>query len=317
MISKNKWRNICKTNFEKSLDSRSFNFKLNEKKEMTQKVILKDAKDRHTMQLNGWIAAADLWKLFTTFKPCDYPFKPVDLDDEPMSLKNNALLKYSEKLPTYRMQIVDDYSFYLSLKVILWVTKFQPLYEKGIKYITELLKYFFNVDSDNLYDILNNQSSDEEKESSYSVENEASKNPNNKEKESQSQDNKFKDCLTFDDVENQPFLKLIELDWFRPSQNEEMSVANDDTILNTDWEMNGTPEEKAETEQFIPYFTKDYNVMFGSPNYIVFIRCFYTMYERLRLAFKIINDKVNEDYKENKDEVLHFYKNYIKAKERI
>ena len=195
------------------------------------------------------------------------------------------------------------------------MTKFQPLYEKGIKFITELLKHFFNVDSDNLYDILNNQNSDEEKESNYSVDNDPSKNHNSKDKDAQSQENKFKDCLTFDDVENQSFLKLMELDCFRPSHHEETAAATDETNLNTDSEMDGTPEEKVETEQFIPYFTKDYNVMFGSPNYIVFIRCFYTMYERLRLAFKIINDKVNEDYKENKDEVLHFYRNYIKAKE--
>jgi histone deacetylase complex regulatory component SIN3 len=67
--NKNKWRKICKENFEKSLDNRSFTFKQTEKKEITQKVIIKDAKDKHALQMEGKIQAEELAKLLTTFKP--------------------------------------------------------------------------------------------------------------------------------------------------------------------------------------------------------------------------------------------------------
>lgn len=76
-------------------------------------------------------------------------------------------------------------------------------------------------------------------------------------------------------------------------------------------------DEKVESEEFIPYFTKDYSVVYGSPHYFVFIRCFYTMYERIRLVKKIIIDKVDEEFEENKQQITHHYKNYMKAKNRI
>lgn len=41
------------------------------------------------------------------------------------------------------------------------------------------------------------------------------------------------------------------------------------------------------------------------------------MYERLRLARKIIQDKVDQDFEENKDAVIHAYKGYKKSHERI
>lgn len=62
---------------------------------------------------------------------------------------------------------------------------------------------------------------------------------------------------------------------------------------------------------------KDYRVAFGSPNYYPFLKCILVLYERLRLARKVIQDKVEKDFKENKNLVLHSYKAYKKAQERI
>jgi len=86
---------------------------MNEKKEITMKVLVKDAKDKHIAQLSGTIPREDLVKPFTTFKPGDYPFIPPDIADDPMTLKNEILHKNTAKLPTYRMQMVDDFSFNL------------------------------------------------------------------------------------------------------------------------------------------------------------------------------------------------------------
>uniref|UniRef100_A0A7S3J495 Sin3 C-terminal domain-containing protein n=1 Tax=Euplotes harpa TaxID=151035 RepID=A0A7S3J495_9SPIT len=86
--------------------------------------------------------------------------------------------------------------------------------------------------------------------------------------------------------------------------------------MNTNTEDRRSVEEIAEQAEFLPYFTNDYSVLFGSPNYFVFLRCFYTMYERIRLAHKIIADKVAIDFKEKKEEILHCYRSYIRAKER-
>lgn len=77
------------------------------------------------------------------------------------------------------------------------------------------------------------------------------------------------------------------------------------------------PSENLEKEHFIPYFKKEYKVAFGSPNHFVFLKCLFVMYERLRLAKKIIQDRVEEDFVENRDAVVHAYKGYKRSQERI
>lgn len=142
-----------------------------------------------------------------------------------------------------------------------------------------------------------------------------SQNHSVKEKDIQAKE-KFKDCLTFADVENQSFLELLETECFRPAADSPSDDVSE-KWMNTDCEDNMTTEQKVQFERFIPYFTKDYNVLFGGSNYFVFLRCLFTMYERIRLVRKIVADKVNEDYKYKKEEVLHAYKGYIKSKERV
>lgn len=80
---------------------------------MTHKVILKEAKERHQAQLSHKISTKELCKIMSTFKPCDYPFMPVDIEDEPMTLKSEVLHKYPEKLPTHIMKFDDENIFKL------------------------------------------------------------------------------------------------------------------------------------------------------------------------------------------------------------
>jgi len=129
-----------------SLDSRSFNFKLTEKKEIAQKVILKDCRDKHQLQLSGKIASSELLRLYTTFKPSDYPFKPAGIEDEPMSLKNKVFGEYPKKLPTYRIEIIDNENLYITLKVLISVLKFQSASDKSVDFIVDLLKHLFKIE---------------------------------------------------------------------------------------------------------------------------------------------------------------------------
>lgn len=122
-------------------------------RDITPKAIAKDAKDKHTNQLYNKISVEELLKLFTTFKSCDYPFVDEVVDDGPITLKDRELCKFPEKLPTYRMQIADEFSFYLCLKIVISVTKFQPIYDKSMEYIVQLCKHFFNVECFNEIDI--------------------------------------------------------------------------------------------------------------------------------------------------------------------
>lgn len=145
-----KWRKICKANFDKSLDNRSHIFKLNDKKELLQKHLMKECKDKHNNQVDGKLSSEEILKVFTTFKPCDYPFETPIFDDEPITLRNPILHKHLDKLPTYRMQMADDSSFELCWKILISVVGFQSYSEKGLCYIDELLRHFFKIDCLNM-----------------------------------------------------------------------------------------------------------------------------------------------------------------------
>lgn len=321
-------------NFYKALDNRSISFKINEKKELTHKVISKEWREKHQLQISGKINPNDLIKFYTTFKPSDYPFEPPEIEDEPISLKSSFAINYPKKLPTYRFQISDYNAFYTSLKIIISVLKFQSTSDKSLEFIVDLLKYFFKIDcinqddvscydfSDSDRDILisiiaphilnKSHSEDEEQESSHSQGN--SQSSNGKDKDQTPQES-FRDCLSFADIENQSFLELIDTKYFTSEPNS-LQNENDESYMNTDTPDPRTQEEIYENEEFIPHFKQEYSVLFGGSNYYVFIRWLYTMYERLRLAHKIIWDQVNHDYNEKKDEILHSYKIYLKSKER-
>jgi hypothetical protein len=291
---------------------------------MTHKVILKDAKERHIAQLIGKISAKDLCTPMSTFKPCDYPFIPVNIEDEPMTLKSEILHQHVEKLPTYLMKFDDDYIFKLCLKLSFSIIKYLNSYEKSCQYMNTLCSLFnlecvdtddvswyefSDGDRDLLINILaphifNKQTSDEESEQSVG----GVKDPNREKEES-------KDWISFELLENQTCLELIESECFKPS-NQSNSVL-EDAMLNISPDHSVPIEEKVKKEQFIPYFKKEYNVIFGSPNYFLFFRCFYTMYERLRLTYKIISDRVDDDFKLNKDEVLHSYHAYNRSHDKI
>jgi len=222
-----KWRKIYKESFYKSLDSRSFLFKQTEKKEMTVKVILKEAKDKHNQLLNEKIPTEDLLKLFTTFKPCDYSFVPSHFDDLPITLNDPILHKYNEKLPIYRIQMEDESSFFLCLKIIIAMIKVQQVYEKSMAFITDFVKLFFKIDTLSPDDvscfeysesdrdilisilaphILKKQGSEGDEESEPEVTSKFNSKKNSSESEN------YKDCLCFADLENQTFLELIDFE---------------------------------------------------------------------------------------------------------
>jgi len=158
-----------------------------------------------------------------------------------MTLESEDLLKSPEKLPSYMMQMSDDYSFHLALKIVISVIKFLPSYEKHDYEFSE-------SDRDILIGILaphilNKQTSDDENEISIDGnENQPSeiKIPQN-----------FNDCLTFADIENQTFLELIEKECFllTPDKEEE-----DEKYVNINPDEEISDEQKINKEHFIPYF---------------------------------------------------------------
>mmetsp|Transcript_26223 Transcript_26223/g.26119 ORF Transcript_26223/g.26119 Transcript_26223/m.26119 type:complete len:410 (+) Transcript_26223:1701-2930(+) len=291
--------------------------------------MLKEAKERHQHQLDNKIELNEILTLMTTFKPSDNPFLPVEIEDEPMSLKIEELKKYPEKLPTYRMQVSDQYSFELALKIMFSILKFLPSsYNKHSEYLKGYISLFGlsckNPDDVSCYEfsdsdrdiligilaprILNKQDEDEEIDNLVG----GMKDPGS----DSSHPQKFSDCLTFADAENQTFLELLELDCFESSPTGEEGQHNSSTIR-VDPEDAKELSKSIEEEHFIPYFKKEYKVAFGSPNHFVFIKCLFIMYERLRLARKIIQDRVEVDFAENRDAVIHSYKGYKKSQERI
>lgn len=142
-IDRNKWKKQCREHWEKALDNRSHHFKISEKKELVQKNMLKDAKERYQAQVSKKIDAEELCSLMTTFKPSDYPFSPCTIEDEPMTLKSNLLKKYPEKLPTFLMQVSDEYSFQLALKIMFSIIKFLPSsYNKHSEYLKGFISLF-------------------------------------------------------------------------------------------------------------------------------------------------------------------------------
>lgn len=249
---------------------------------------------------------------------------PVDIEDEPMTLKSEVLHKYPEKLPTHIMKFDDENIFKLWLKLSFSIVKYLNSYEKSCQYMNALCSLFnlecVDIDDVSCYEfsdgdrdllinilaphIFNKQVSDEESDQSVGGV-----------KDSRRGREESKDCISFESLENQTCLELIESECFK--QSNEIGDTIEETMINIDWDENITIEEKVEKEQFIPYYKKEYNVIFGSPNYFLFFKCFYTIYERLRLAYKIISDKVEDDFKQNKDEVLHSYHAYNRSHDKI
>lgn len=291
---------------------------------MIHKTILKEAKEKHTEQMNGKIDVEELQKVTTLLKSADYPFPPFEVEDEPMTMKSEV--KHPEKLPTYMMELSDEYSLHLTLKVVFSIVKFLSSYEKHSEYIEGFISLFGlkcnDPDDVSCYEfsesdrdiligilapqILNKQTQDNESEVSIGI--------NGNQPSENGVPQKFNDWLTFADIENQTFLELIEKDCFAPlaeKDEEEDKYTN----INPDNEL--SDEQTIEKEHFLPYFKKDYKIAFGSPNYYPFLKCIQIIYERLRLAKKIIEDKVESDFQENRERVVHDYKAYKKSQERI
>lgn len=60
-----------------------------------------------------------------------------------------------------------------------------------------------------------------------------------------------------------------------------------------------------EDEPFIPAKCEDSRILYGSlNNYYPLIRYFYTIYERLKLANRLISERVEEKFKTNPDIIL-------------
>jgi hypothetical protein len=165
------------------------------------------------------------------------------------------------------------------------VIKFQP-YDKYSFFITDFVKLFFDIEtiepddvscfeySESDRDILigllaphilrkNNPDGDDESDNSMNI--------GTSQGCASKKDGAEGACLSLKDLENQTFLELIDFDCFKPA-NKEASMEVDESNMNTNTSDNELMEEKIESEHFIPYFTKDYNIAFGSPNYIVFIK---------------------------------------------
>jgi hypothetical protein len=50
-----------------------------------------------------------------------------------------------------------------------------------------------------------------------------------------------------------------------------------------------------ELSNFMPYFRENYNLFYGTQHFYIFLRMFYTLYERLIKAKNLIYAKVEED----------------------
>mmetsp|Transcript_30124 Transcript_30124/g.29611 ORF Transcript_30124/g.29611 Transcript_30124/m.29611 type:complete len:185 (+) Transcript_30124:108-662(+) len=183
-----------------------------------------------------------------------------------MTLKSNELKAHPEKLPTYRMQVSDQYSFEIAIKILFSILKFLPSsHNNHSEYLRGYISMFglncknpddvsccefSDSDRDILVGILaphilNKQEEDRESQ-------EMSADDKDHESDSPTQ-KKFNDCLTFADAENQTFLELIELDCFKLSPANEDPTIDGSTIM-IDPEDQKPESEKIENEQFIPYF---------------------------------------------------------------
>ena len=285
--------------------------------------------------MNNGITIPNLIKFYSTFKPCDNHFEAFDIEDEPITMKSDIHWNDINKLPTYRFQIADLDAFYFSLKVLISVLRHQSNSDSNMDYISELLKLFFNINICHKHDIcfhdftdgdrdiligilaphiLNKNNPDEdEKDQEHS--NKDRINTQNSDGNHNLQYDNYKDWLSFADLENQSFLELIDLEWF--SNNNHLYHKKDESFINTETKDSRSLKEIIDKEPFFPYFKEDYNVLFGTSNYFVFIRWLYTMYERMRFALKIIRDQVDHDYKEKNHEVMYYFKNYMRSKERL
>lgn len=287
------------------------------------------------MQVSGKISSQALIKFYSTFKPWDQQYEFEDIEDEPISLKNEWYLKHVNKLPTYRFQIIDNDAFQICLKLLYSVLKNQSHSESNIDYFSEFLKLFFKLEIHHKHDIcfhdlsdsdrdiligilapqiLNKNNPDEDERDQQHVSKEKSLTPDGA-NQSASRFERYKDCLSFADIENQSFLELVDLDcftWINSSAHKK-----DESFMNTESNDGRAYEEIIENEPFIPYFKQDYSVLFGTSNYFAFIRWLFTMYERMKYVIKLVREQVNLDYDNKREEVMYYYNNYLRAKERI
>ena len=90
------------------------------------------------------------------------------------------------------------------------------------------------------------------------------------------------------------------------SQSDSQKTRNNNILLKA-INLESFREDKADLTQnpiFYPFCKPGYNLMYGSQHIYVFLRQFYTIYERLMKAKDIIDEKVNEDLRLPKNENL-------------
>ncbi|MFS8159916.1 MAG: hypothetical protein ACMG6E_06845, partial [Candidatus Roizmanbacteria bacterium] len=125
------WKDTCEKNFQKSLDHRSFHFKMHEKKGQQIKnymseikgIVTQSFKSKNLNQAKGGSKESEYYCTYSPFEPlCVHSQANLQTqqiqDDHPMNLRAPELLENPDKLPQMRFLLNDRYIEEMSLQLL-------------------------------------------------------------------------------------------------------------------------------------------------------------------------------------------------------
>jgi histone deacetylase complex regulatory component SIN3 len=125
------WRDTCEKNFQKSLDHRSFHFKMHEKKGQQIKnymseikgIVTQSFKSKNLNQVKGGSKESEYYCTYSPFEPlCVHSQANLHTqqiqEDHPMNLRDPELLENPDKLPQMRFLLNDRYIEEMSLQLL-------------------------------------------------------------------------------------------------------------------------------------------------------------------------------------------------------
>lgn len=151
MDAMNGWKQECVRHWSKSLDHKSFNFKINERKYLATREFVNKIKTM--MEQNPKISDPEKQKealeFYTGFEGLEAKSLNLVVDpsidpDNPMLLKDPQYLENFEKLPQFRFLMNDQDCLKLMLQFLLVSINNQSNHTKNKEFLISFTKYFFH-----------------------------------------------------------------------------------------------------------------------------------------------------------------------------
>lgn len=325
---KSSWKQDCIKHWAKSLDHKSFYFKQNDKKlqvpkEYVNQMRIKMDERNKPMSPESQKEENEFFSGLKAEIEMKFKISPNIDPSHPMLLADPIYSERFETLPQYRFLINDSETLKLTIKYLyVHVDNLSGQSQRQKDFLISFAKYFLNIgfvkkDLENLGpvelpedipELIKNNQEFYQKYESGELPDEAMFSCffSNSEQE---------DAIVNIGTNRKDFLKetiplrssskdeILESDPGDSEEDEEEESKQSnkyESYINYDEE--DDLSERAKTARFLPLFTDDQTLFFGTKHFYIILRQFHTLYERFLLVKTEVREKLRKDIKTIKEE---------------